>query len=48
MECKKMHGVNDINYTTYFFVYCFTVHFDSLDLIHTNQCTFSYKDVSLF
>jgi len=25
--------------------YCFTAHFDSLNLIHTNQCTSSYKDV---
>jgi len=23
------------------FFYCFTVHFDSLNLIHTNQCTSS-------
>jgi len=28
--------------------YCFTMHFDSLNLIHTNQCTFSYKDVLVF
>ena len=26
----------------------FTVHFDSPDLIHTNQCTFSYNDVLVF
>jgi len=28
--------------------YCFTVHFDSQNLIHTNQCTSSYKDVLVF
>jgi hypothetical protein len=28
--------------------YCFTVHFDSLNLIHTNQYTSSYKDVLFF
>jgi len=28
--------------------YCFTVHFDSLNLIHTNQRTSSYKDVLVF
>ena len=28
--------------------HCFTVHFDSLSLIHTNSCTFSYNYVSDF
>ena len=28
--------------------YCLAVHFDSLNLIHINQCTFSYKDVLVF
>ena len=28
--------------------HCFTVHFDSLDFIHTNSCTFSYNHVLVF
>ena len=28
--------------------HCFTVHFDSLNFIHTNSCTFSYNHVSVF
>jgi hypothetical protein len=28
--------------------YCFTMHFDLLNLTHTNQCTSSYIDVSVF
>jgi len=30
------------------FKFCFTMHFDSLNLIHTNQCTSSHKDVLVF
>jgi hypothetical protein len=29
-------------------LYCFTVHFDSLNLIPTNQRTSPYKDVLVF
>jgi len=47
---SRTHCVLLVTWTSnkIFKFYCFTVHFDSLDLIHTNQCTFSYNDVLVF
>ena len=39
---------NEIWRIKYYFFHYFTVHFDSLNFIHTNSCTFSYNHVLVF
>jgi len=46
LQLTSTNIINELHVLDFF--NCFTVNFDSLNLIHTNQCTFSYKDVLVF
>ena len=43
--CQTQLQLTNISYNKF---HCFTVHFDSLNFIHTNSCTFSYNHVLVF